>query len=79
MSALLEKFMEKIPVEKAVKPFEEAYVYCNRWWTVRDGCILFYRKSPQCNSIEKVARKFQERLFPGANVRFLPVVFAPND
>ena len=79
MGDLLEKHMTRVPIDKAVKPFDGAYVYCDRWWTVENDCILFYRGSPQCNADRRIAESFRDRMYPGADVRLLPVVYMPNE
>lgn len=77
MGKVDEKLLTAIPVEKATTPFDGAYVYANRWWIVRDGCVLFFCKfAPQCNPNKEITERLRDRLYPGAEVRFLPVVFA---
>jgi hypothetical protein len=73
------KLLTKIPIEKATKPFDGARVYADKWWIVMDGCVLFYRgRSPQCNANEDIAKRLRDRLYPGAEVHQLAVVFAED-
>jgi len=71
-----EKLLTKVPIEKATTLFDGARVYANYWWVVRDGCILFFRKfAPQCNKNREITERLRDKLYPGADVQFLPVVF----
>lgn len=55
-----------------------------KWWCVcpRRG-LIFWRPdkkyswpgAPQCNSNEEVTRRFRERMYPWAELRFLPSAF----
>lgn len=75
-----EKLLTRIPISKATQPFDGALVIANRYWTVVDGCILFYRKkSPQCNSDRRLVEHTNKRLYPTATVEFLPVVFVEHN
>jgi hypothetical protein len=51
--------------------------YMDRWWVVTpDDEILFYQKcSPQCNADEGIAKNIRDKIFPGLEVRQIPVVF----
>lgn len=70
------KLLKHVTIEKATMVFDGATALCNRWWIVDDGCILFYRgRAPQCNSQKEIAEAIRDRLYPNAEVRFLPVVY----
>lgn len=70
------KDMTKIPLEVATHPFEGAIVYMNRYWVVLDDSILIYKDfSPQCNRNKRLVEKSLQPLYPGAEVRFLEVVY----
>lgn len=65
----------RIPVEKAMKPFDGARVLTNRWWVVVDECLLFYRGfSPQCNAIESITKRLAA-IHPSGEVRFLETAY----
>lgn len=71
-----DKDFTRIPVEEAVKPFEGAVVYMNRYWIVQDGNILLYKgRSPQCNHQKVVVEKSLQKLYPNSEVKFLEVVY----
>ena len=68
--------LTRIPVEEAITPRNGMVVMCDRWWIVLDGCLLFFKGfAPQCNAVEKIAKSIRDRLYPDADVRFLPLVF----
>lgn len=74
-----DKYITKIPIEKAITPFDGAIVIADRWWTVVDECILFYKETrPQCNSHKEVAEHLNKRLYPNAECRFIPVVYVEH-
>jgi hypothetical protein len=80
MGKLNRNLITKIPIEKAITPFEGAYVMLDRYWVVEDGCILFWNKySAQCNSQERIAQDIQKRIYPEGSVRFLPIVYVERD
>ena len=73
------KIITKVPITTAIMPFDGAMVIANRWWTVIDNCILFYRgRSPQCNSEEAVSRCLTKKLYPGADCIFIPIVYVEH-
>ena len=70
----------KVPIAKISTPETGLFfVWVNAWWVVVDDCVLFFRgRSPQCNCDERLARKIAEKLYPGADVRQIPLAFAPE-
>lgn len=79
MSNLNRKLISKMPLSRALIPFDGARVLKDRYLVVEDECILFYNKfSPQCNSIESLAKSIQEKLYPGAEVRYIPAVYVED-
>ena len=76
MGNINRKLLTKIPLEKALKPFDGASVMLNRFWIIEDECILFYNKySAQCNSDSTIAESIRKRIYPDARILFLPVVY----
>jgi len=66
----------KLPISKAIVPFTGAQVWVNNYWIVVDECLLFYKKtSPQCNLNKEIAEKVRDKLYPGAEVRQIPLVY----
>lgn len=58
--------------------------YTNRFWAVcPERGVMFWKPkkrwpgfgAPQCNSEESIAKSIQEKLYPWAEVKFLPSVF----
>lgn len=69
----------KVPLEKALKPFDNALVLTDRWWVVVDNCILFYRGySPQCNSQKEITELSMRRLYPKAEAVYFPVIYVEH-
>lgn len=67
---------EKIPVSKAIVPFTGSQVWVDYYWVVVDECLLFYKKTaPQCNSNKELTEKVRDKLYPGAEVRKIPLVY----
>jgi len=67
---------DKIPISKAIVPFTGAQVWVNYYWVVVDECILFYKRTaPQCNSNKELTERVRDKLYPGAEVRFIPLVY----
>lgn len=75
MNGLHRKHIKKYPISRVTIPFDGATVMTDRWWVVEDERVLFWGHSPQCNSIESIARYIQKRLYPEAEVRFIPAVY----
>lgn len=78
--------MKKVPVDKATTPQEGLhYCYVDRWWTVLDGYLLFYRPTkrhwgaPQCNGSKVIAEGLAKKLYPEATVQQIPLVFVPEE
>jgi hypothetical protein len=78
-----------VPLQEAVTP-AEGHCFVDRWWAYcpEKQAVLFYVSSsrlfyngepllpsPQCNRLEYVARRLQQRLYPAGDVVFLPVVY----
>lgn len=75
--------MNLIPVAQATTP-KDGLVHCHVdcWWIVIDECLVFYKPprwrgagTPQCNANEEITRKIGAKLYPGAEVRKIPVVY----
>lgn len=74
--------MRYLPLDKATaEPGEGTWeVYTDRWWAHEPGKgLLFFRKSPQCNRNENIARHVAERCHPDAEVIFVPRVYLKHD
>ena len=66
----------KLPVSRVTIPFNEARVLTNSYWIVVDECVLMYKgRSPQCNMNKEIAERVRDRLYPDAEVRFIPLVY----
>lgn len=71
-----------LPLDKATTEPGDGFweVYADRWWSYEpDKGLLFYRKSPQCNSNEAIARKVTQSCHPGAEVIFVPRVYLKHN
>jgi hypothetical protein len=75
----------EIPIEVLTTPRSGESV-ADSYWAVREGRAIFYQRygsrgwSLQCNSNEVVANKVIAKLYPGAEVVFIPVAFlGPRD
>lgn len=70
------RLLVKVPIKEATTPTDGSRVYANRYWTVMDECILFWRGfAPQCNSNEDIAKKVRDKLYPECDVRFFEVIY----
>jgi hypothetical protein len=50
------------------------------WWSVHPTLgYIFAGKSPQCNVSKVLARRLTDRLYPGADVRFVHRALVPID
>lgn len=55
-------------------------VLIDRWWSYEpDKGLLFYGKSPQCNSHESISRQLTASHYPDAEVLFVPRVYVRHD
>lgn len=55
-------------------------VLVDRWWSYERGKgILFYNKSPQCNSNKSIAEHVTTKCHPNATVIFLGRVYVKHD
>lgn len=55
------------------------YCYMNRWWAHLPGKgLIFYRKSPQCNSSQSIS-KHVARMYPDAEVIFVERAYILHD
>ena len=71
----------KVPLSVATKPRSGVFsIDVDLWWVVIDECILMYRgRSPQCNPHKRMVEKLVDRMYPGAEVRQVPVVYIPME
>lgn len=71
-----------LPLDQATaEPGEGTWeVYTDRWWSHEpDKGLLFFRKSPQCNRNEGIARSITAKCHPDAEVVFVPRVYVRHD
>ena len=54
-------------------------VFNNYWWITdhNDNALFFRSRNPQCNANQKVAESIRDRLYPGYEVRLLPIALIP--
>lgn len=82
MADLDEKHINYKSVEEVTKePGEGTWeVLVNRWWSYRpDKGLLFYKKSPQCNRLENIARYVANKCYPDAEIIFIPYAYLKHD
>lgn len=76
-----------LPLDKAADPPDGfCRVIKDCWWCVcpKRGLIFFslnnrHDGTPQCNANESIARSICAKLYPWAEVRYVPVVFRHAD
>lgn len=71
-----------MPLDQATADPGEGFwdILVDRWWVHAPGQgLLFYGKSPQCNRHEGITRKIAAKLYPDAEIIFLPRVYVPHD
>lgn len=76
------KLIKHLPLAEATaEPGDGLWdILVDRWWSYEPGKgLLFYRKSPQCNSHEAIARKITKQCYPDAEVIFVPRVYLRHD
>jgi hypothetical protein len=72
-----------VPLETAIVPPPGLINHLkDRWWAIHpEKGLIYYRRrrsdagSPQCNFNEAVARSIRDRLYPWAEVLFVPSAF----
>ena len=76
------KDLSFIPLEEALTP-PEGIVYhrVNRWWVVHPtkGLVIWRRFSAQCNSDKRCIEHIRDRLYPWAEIHFMPSVFTREE
>lgn len=76
------RFITHLPLDQATKPPTDGHwdVYANRWWCHEPGKgLLFWRKSPQCNPNESIARAVQKSCHPDTELIFVERVYLRHD
>ncbi len=76
-----------ISLDKAIIPPPGLIEHLDdRWWAVHPTKgLIFYRPrgmnfdSPQCNSNENITKDLRDRLYPWADIKFIPSVFRRID
>lgn len=71
-----------LPLDKATAAPGDGFweVYADRWWAYEpEKGLIFYRKSPQCNRDERIARRVVELCHPDAEMVFVPRVYVRHD
>lgn len=64
----------RISLDKFTTPEAGDVVMTDRWWIVVDGDVLFFEgRAPQCNSRQDIAEHLRDKLYPGADVKYIPV------
>lgn len=82
MTDIDRKFITYMPIAEAEAVPGDGFweVLADRWWSYNpDKGLLFYRKSPQCNKNEALARKITKNYHPEATVIFLPRVYLKHN
>jgi len=76
MSEPKESNYKKYPIKKALSPVNGLfYNYTNRYWLVKDDCLLFYKgTSPQCNTNRTIVEKINKSRF---SIQYFESVFIP--
>lgn len=79
MSKIPEKDWIKVKIEDAIIPHEGYTVIMDRWWSVKDGYIFYYRyyTCPQCNSNKDITERLGEK--HGRTPQFIPIVYQPHN
>lgn len=80
MNEKLRKNLTFVPLDKATTPTTGMFqVYVDWWWCVtpEEQLMFYHEDAPQCNRQEKLARRLHDRLYPGYEVRQIPVVYVP--
>lgn len=68
----------QIPLEKVLVPKDGDRVYENRWWIIKDECVLLYRgRAPQCNANKSISVRIRDKIYPGCDVRYFETIFLP--
>lgn len=76
------KFITYLPLNEVVREPRDGLweILDNRWWSFYPGKgLMFYRKTPQCNTNEKIAQIVTSDCHPGAEVIFVPRVCLKHD
>jgi hypothetical protein len=76
------KWIKYVPMERVTTLPHDGFwdIRSDRWWVYQpDKGLVFYRKSPQCNINETIARKLQQQCWPDAELIFLERVYLPHD
>lgn len=82
MADIDRRFITYRPLDEVTRDPEEGTwkILTNRWWSYEpDKGLLFYRKSPQCNENEGLARKITKLCHPDAEVIFVPRVYLKHN
>lgn len=69
-----------VPIEKLSGPEKKQLVelYANSYWVVKDECVIFVRgRNPMCNPNERIVNQFRDALYPGCEVRLIPLLYVP--
>jgi len=77
-----ELVLRYVPLEQATALPGNGHcdVMVNRWWCYQpDRGLMFFGKSPQCNTDERLARSIQQRCWPDAELLFVERVYLPHD
>lgn len=82
MPAIMPQHITHLPLDQATAPPAGGVwdVYSDRWWAHEPGKgLIFWRKSPQCNPHESIARKVMEHSHPTAELIFVDRVYVRHD
>lgn len=79
---------KKVPIAELTAPRNgTCEVIMDCWWVVSDESLLFFNLggervtygTPQCNANERVARSLADKLYPGCEVRRIPIIYLEHD
>jgi len=72
----MEKNLSFIELSELEKP-KDGDCIVNSWWAVcpRRGALVYRETSFQCNKDENVTRMLTEKIWPWAEVKFIPTAF----
>ncbi|AQW88880.1 hypothetical protein pEaSNUABM50_00351 [Erwinia phage pEa_SNUABM_50] len=79
---IVDNIFEFHPISELREPFDGSQVYMNRYWIVKDDCVLRYIKHQawQCNAHEFVIQSAMKDnpIYEGCSIVFFPYLYIPR-
>lgn len=79
---MMNNLFESYPISELLEPFDGSKVYLNRYWVVKDNCVLKFIRTQawQCNAHDAIVKSIMEDnpIYEDCSVVFFQYLYLPT-